>query len=132
MHKFLFYNKFIICLYMFRALCAHNQEVKIVYAASGIITPVGGGLVHTCADTYRLCIGYKHFSNHTLLNCSLHTDAKSLEFHEVLEDCSSAVYSTYSHLMCRIIQQLRRYLRRMSPTSAETRRNISETLYLVV
>ena len=30
MHKFLFYNKFIICLYMFRALCAHHQEVKIV------------------------------------------------------------------------------------------------------
>ena len=29
-HKFLFYNKFIICLYMFRALCAHHQEVKIV------------------------------------------------------------------------------------------------------
>jgi len=26
----LFYNKFIICLYMFRALCAHHQEVKIV------------------------------------------------------------------------------------------------------
>jgi len=30
MHKFLFYNKFISCLYMFRALCAHHQEVKIV------------------------------------------------------------------------------------------------------
>jgi len=29
MHKSLFYNKFIICLYMFRALCAHHQEVKI-------------------------------------------------------------------------------------------------------
>jgi len=23
-------SKFIICLYMFRALCAHHQEVKIV------------------------------------------------------------------------------------------------------
>ena len=29
MHKILFYNKFIMCLYMFRALCAHHQEVKI-------------------------------------------------------------------------------------------------------
>ena len=28
--QILFYNKFIICLYMFRALCAHHQEVKIV------------------------------------------------------------------------------------------------------
>jgi len=26
----LFHNKFIICLYMFRAPCAHRQEVKIV------------------------------------------------------------------------------------------------------
>ena len=30
MHKFLFYNEFIVCLYMFRALCAHHQEVRIV------------------------------------------------------------------------------------------------------
>ena len=30
MHKNLFYDKFIICLYVFRALCAHHQEVKIV------------------------------------------------------------------------------------------------------
>ena len=29
-HKFLFCNKFIICLYMFQAPCAHHQEVKIV------------------------------------------------------------------------------------------------------
>jgi len=30
MHKLLFYNKFISCLYMFRAPCAHRQEVKIL------------------------------------------------------------------------------------------------------
>jgi len=30
MHKFLFYNKFIVCLYILRALCAHHQVVKIV------------------------------------------------------------------------------------------------------
>jgi len=30
MHKIFFYNKFIIRLYMFRALCAYHQEVKIV------------------------------------------------------------------------------------------------------
>ena len=30
MHKILLYNKFIIRLYMFRALCVHHQEVKIV------------------------------------------------------------------------------------------------------
>ena len=31
---------------MFRALCAHHQEVKIVYTASGIITPVSDRPVH--------------------------------------------------------------------------------------
>jgi len=30
MHKILFYKKFIICLYMLRALFAHHQEVKTV------------------------------------------------------------------------------------------------------
>jgi len=30
MHKILFYNKFIIRLCMFPALCAHHQEVEIV------------------------------------------------------------------------------------------------------
>jgi len=30
MHKFLFYNKFIIFLYMFRALRFHHQVVKII------------------------------------------------------------------------------------------------------
>jgi len=30
MHKLFFYDKFIIYLYMFRALRAHHQEVKIV------------------------------------------------------------------------------------------------------
>ena len=38
MHEFLFYNKFIIFLYMFRALYAHHQEAKLYYTASGIIT----------------------------------------------------------------------------------------------
>jgi len=37
---------------MFRALFAHHQEVKIHYTASGIITPIGGRLVHKTA-TYR-------------------------------------------------------------------------------
>ena len=32
-----FNNKYIICLYMFRAICAHHQEVKLYYTASGIV-----------------------------------------------------------------------------------------------
>ena len=58
MHKILLYNKFIKRLYMFRALCAHYQEVKIIYTASGIITPVDGRPVHRLRDSSRnLCTG---------------------------------------------------------------------------
>ena len=38
MYKLLFYNMFIVRLYMFRVLCAHHQEVKLYYTASGIVT----------------------------------------------------------------------------------------------
>ena len=69
MHKFVFYNKFIICLYMFRALCAHHQEVKIVLYSiwyhhtcrwpsgaqveRGLVQPVLSQPVHRTA-TYRV------------------------------------------------------------------------------
>jgi hypothetical protein len=67
MHKILFYNKFIIRLYMFRALCAHHQEVKIVLYSiwyhhtcrwpsraqdeGGLSQPVHGMATYTCDDT---------------------------------------------------------------------------------
>ena len=37
MHKYLSYNKFIMYLYMFRALCARHQEVKIVLSYIQIV-----------------------------------------------------------------------------------------------
>ena len=46
MHKILFYNKFIICIYMFRALCAHHQEVKIVLYSIWYHHTVGGRPMH--------------------------------------------------------------------------------------
>jgi len=44
---------------MLRAPCAHHQEVKIVYTASGIITPVGGRPVHRLRQdsSLNLCTG---------------------------------------------------------------------------
>jgi len=43
---------------MFRALCAHHQEVKLYYIASGIITPVGGRPVHRLRESsLDLCTG---------------------------------------------------------------------------
>jgi len=39
MHKLLFYNKFIIHLYMFRALCANIiRRPELYYTASGVVT----------------------------------------------------------------------------------------------
>ena len=69
MHKILFYNKFIICLYMFRALCAH-QEVKIVlYSIWYHHTCIGGrpvnwlrgllvGMTHSNQSSLNLCTGW--------------------------------------------------------------------------
>ena len=64
MHKILLYNKFIICLYMFRAKCAPQQEVKIVLYSiryhhtcrwpSGAQVergPVQGTATYRCDDT---------------------------------------------------------------------------------
>ena len=42
MHKILLYNKFIMCLYMFRALYAHHQEVKTVVYSIWYRNTVGG------------------------------------------------------------------------------------------
>jgi len=71
MHKFLFYNKFISRLYMFRAPRAHHQEVKIVLYSlwyhhtyrwpfhvqveRGLSQPVHGTATYRCDDT-RGCI----------------------------------------------------------------------------
>ena len=52
MHKILFYNKFIKRLYMFRALCAYHQEVKIVLYSG---RPVQGTATYRCDDA-RYCI----------------------------------------------------------------------------
>jgi len=49
MSKFMFYNKFIIFLYMFRDCCAHYQGVKLYYTASSIIIPLDGRALHRCA-----------------------------------------------------------------------------------
>ena len=69
MYKILFYNKFISCLYMFRAHLLIIRRSKLHYTASGIVTPVGGRLVHrlredvrplsTCADVLETCRGMK-------------------------------------------------------------------------
>ena len=57
MHKILFYNNFSKCLYMFRALCADHQEVKIVLYSIWYQT-VGGRLVHRLkTSSLNLCNG---------------------------------------------------------------------------
>ena len=48
----LFYNKFISCLYMFRAHVLITRRSKLHYTASGIITPIGGRLVHRLREDW--------------------------------------------------------------------------------
>jgi len=61
MHKILFYNKFIIFLYMFRALCSHHQGSKLYYTAFGIITLVGGRPVYRLReDWFSTCARDSH------------------------------------------------------------------------
>jgi len=52
MHKICFTISFISCLYVFRAHVFIIRRSKLHYTASGIITPIGGRLVHETA-TYR-------------------------------------------------------------------------------
>jgi len=47
----LFYNKFISCLYMFRTHVLIIRRSKLHYTASGIITPIGGRLVHRLRES---------------------------------------------------------------------------------
>ena len=78
MHKICFTVSLFHASNMFRAPCAHRQEVKIIYTAFGIITPIGGRPVHGTAtykcDDIRGCI-----SNIDLLTmstwCSKHIEA---------------------------------------------------------
>ena len=44
---------------MFRALCAHHWEVKILYTTSVIVTPVGGRPVHRLREdsSFNRCTG---------------------------------------------------------------------------
>ena len=50
---FLFYNKFISCLYMFRAHVLIIRRSKLYYTASGIIKPIGGRPVHRLRGVHR-------------------------------------------------------------------------------
>ena len=49
MHKICFTVSFISCLYMFRAHVLIIRRSKLHYTASGIVTPIGGRLVHEMA-----------------------------------------------------------------------------------
>jgi len=62
----LFYNKFISCLYMFRAHVLIIRRSKLHYTASGIIKPIGDCLVQvlfhvsTCFEhVLEICRGMK-------------------------------------------------------------------------
>jgi len=53
MHKICFTTSFISCLYMFRAHVLIIRRSTLHYTASGIITPIGGRLVHGLREDCR-------------------------------------------------------------------------------
>jgi len=60
MHKFLFYNKiYYIPLHVSSTVVLIIRRSKSYYTASGIVTPVGGCLVH------RLCIELVNYQDYT-------------------------------------------------------------------
>jgi hypothetical protein len=75
--KFLFYNKFISYLYMFRAHVRIIRRSKLHYTASGIITLIGGRLVHVTAtymcDDTRGCV-MQFCPPHDAHMCSKHVE----------------------------------------------------------
>ena len=78
--KFLFYVKFISCLYMFRTHVLIISRSKLHYTASGIITRIGGRLVHktatyTCDDT-RDCV-MQFWPTDDEHMCSKHVEASN-------------------------------------------------------
>ena len=70
MHQFLFYNKFIICLYMFRALCAHHQEVKTVLYSLWYH--------HTCRWPSHAQVEVGHLSQPVHAKCTCGEELKEL------------------------------------------------------
>jgi len=55
MHKICFTVNFISCLYMFRAHVLIIRRSKLHYTASGIITHIGGRLVHGLREDCSTC-----------------------------------------------------------------------------
>jgi len=54
-----FYKKFISCLCMFRAHVLIIKRSKLHYTASGIITPIGGHLVHRLREYWLECHAFQ-------------------------------------------------------------------------
>ena len=73
MHKLCFTISFISCLYMFRAHVLIIRRSKLHYTASGIITAIGGRLVHETAtyrcDYTRGCVLTSWWWAHVLETC---------------------------------------------------------------
>jgi len=76
MHKICFTGSFISCLYMFWAHMLIIRRWKLHYTASGIITPIGGGLMHVLRED---CLFYRKFyfmPLHVSSTCAHHQEVK--------------------------------------------------------
>ena len=76
MHKICFTISFISCIYMFRAHVLIIRRSKLHYTASGIVTPIGGRLVHETA-TYRCWLN----TVISILRCAVNKTSKFLRLY---------------------------------------------------
>ena len=73
--QFVFYNKFISCLYMFRAHVLIIMRSKFHYTASGIITPIGVMIPEAVLCNFCFTISLFHASTRRPPICEMIPEA---------------------------------------------------------
>jgi hypothetical protein len=107
MHKIYFTISFISRLYMFRAHVLIIRRSKLHYTASGIVTPIGGRLVHETVNNYQYTLFniseekmshiFPHLStSYCFISVFNQLDAQNL-FHNKFYFMSLHVSSTCAH-----------------------------------
>jgi len=124
MHKFLFYNKFTSCLYMFRAHMFIIRRSNLHYTTSGIITPIGAIPRNSVVaeNMYLLCCSV-HFPPFTkqessslypggtvagLILSQFYLIYTKVQFNIIL---SSLLYTEFSQILSSVLQLLLTFIR---------------------
>jgi hypothetical protein len=93
--NFLFHNKFISCLYMFRAHGLIIRRSKLRYTASGIMIPIGGRPAHLLRrtlslslSTRALCTSSWLITKINILRCTVSKKTPRVSRYRVVQGCA--------------------------------------------